>query len=144
MAFKLSFFRLLARSLWLVPLFAFLAPLITLFWPVHKVEPLSTTSVRRNFQDGIEVPSNVILLQRDTYQCSSSNPCSNGACCGASGYCGYGPTYCGSGCVSNCNATSECGQYAATPGQECPLNVCCSQYGFVCHISSLTVVGQVG
>ncbi|CAE6458092.1 unnamed protein product [Rhizoctonia solani] len=66
----------------------------------------------------------------DDYSCSKSKPCVNGACCGASGYCGYGPTYCGTGCQSNCTATAECGQYAAIPGTKCPLNVCCSQYGF--------------
>ncbi|KAL4943096.1 hypothetical protein BDV06DRAFT_211304 [Aspergillus oleicola] len=57
------------------------------------------------------------LLHRDDYACSADNPCSNGACCGGSGYCGYGPTYCGTGCVSNCDATAECGEFAETPGQ---------------------------
>ena len=75
--------------------------------------------------------SNATLLPRDTYQCSASKPCSNGACCGKSGYCGYGPTYCGSGCVSDCNAVAECGQYAKTANTQCPLNTCCSQFGFV-------------
>ncbi|KAG9076916.1 hypothetical protein FRC06_009216, partial [Ceratobasidium sp. 370] len=31
------------------------------------------------------------------------------------------PTYCGTGCQSNCTATAECGQYAAVPGTKCPL-----------------------
>lgn len=66
-----------------------------------------------------------------SYSCSKKNPCSNGACCGPSGYCGFGSEYCGIGCQSNCNATAQCGQYAATPGQTCPLNVCCSEFGFV-------------
>lgn len=65
--------------------------------------------------DSIEARSlefaNSSLIPRDTYQCGPGNPCSNGACCGGSGYCGYGPTYCGSGCVSNCDAVAECGQY---------------------------------
>lgn len=81
------------------------------------------------------------LLRRDAYACDANTPCSNGACCGAGGYCGYGPTYCGTGCVSNCDATAECGQYASTVNKTCPLNVCCSQYGFVstskiCNITS--------
>lgn len=90
------------------------------------------------------------LEPRQTYQCGPGNPCSNGACCGTGGYCGYGdfsvkiapwveldcsslsgPTYCGSGCVSNCDAVAECGQYAPENSTECPLNTCCSQYGFV-------------
>ncbi len=67
---------------------------------------------------------------QDTYTCGPGSPCSNGACCGSSGWCGYGATYCGAGCQSNCNATADCGEYAAVPGATCPLNVCCSQYGF--------------
>lgn len=35
------------------------------------------------------------------------------------------------GCLSNCDATASCGQYAEIPGQTCPLNVCCSQFGYV-------------
>ncbi|KAE8353840.1 hypothetical protein BDV28DRAFT_132353 [Aspergillus coremiiformis] len=72
---------------------------------------------------------NTSLVRRD-YMCGPRNPCSNGACCGSSGFCGYGPIYCGTGCVSNCDATAECGQYAKTPGKTCPLNTCCSQFGF--------------
>jgi hypothetical protein len=43
--------------------------------------------------------------------------------------CGYNATYCGTGCQSNCDAKAECGEYAATPGQKCPINVCCSEFG---------------
>lgn len=89
----------------------------------------------------------------DDYSCSESKPCSNGiflplklaskltslgACCSKkTGYCNYGPEACGTNgqspndvCWSNCDAHAECGQFAATPGAKCPLNVCCSQYGF--------------
>ena len=66
------------------------------------------------------------------YQSSSADkPCSNGACCGGAFtplFCGYGDTYCGSTCVSQCSAVAECGKDAKVPGTECPLNVCCSQY----------------
>ena len=77
----------------------------------------------------------------DDYSCSATKPCSNGACCAKSGYCGYGPASCGNGqspndvCWSNCDAHAECGQYAASPGKHCPLNVCCSQFGF-CGMTS--------
>jgi hypothetical protein len=38
----------------------------------------------------VEPPtSNASLFRRD-YTCGPGNPCSNGACCGASGFCGYG------------------------------------------------------
>lgn len=30
-------------------------------------------------------------IRNDDYSCSESKPCSNGACCAKSGYCGYGP-----------------------------------------------------
>ncbi|KAJ5153568.1 uncharacterized protein N7482_010046 [Penicillium canariense] len=34
------------------------------------------------------------------------------------------------GYISNCDATAECGEFAKTPGQAYPLNVCYSEYGF--------------
>ena len=82
-------------------------------------------------EDRRDAFSNATLVRRDDYSCGPKKPCSNGACCGRSGYCGYGSTYCGSGCVSNCDATAECGKDAKVPGTQCPLNTCCSQYGFV-------------
>lgn len=78
-----------------------------------------------------QIPSNESqLVKRDSYSCGKGKPCSNGACCGGSGYCGYGPKYCGADCVSNCNAVAECGKFAKPAGKKCPLNTCCSQYGF--------------
>ncbi|KAF2723824.1 glycoside hydrolase family 18 protein [Polychaeton citri CBS 116435] len=84
------------------------------------------------FSDAYDLSSNASLIPRDDgdYSCSKENPCSNGACCGKGGYCGYGPTYCGDGCQSNCDAVAECGEYAVPAGKTCPLNVCCSQFGF--------------
>jgi hypothetical protein len=49
------------------------------------------------------------------------------------GVCGAGPKFCGTGCTSQCSWKSEC-----DPGwgiqwsnaSTCPLNVCCSGYGF--------------
>ncbi|KAJ8123757.1 hypothetical protein ONZ43_g362 [Nemania bipapillata] len=50
----------------------------------------------------------------DDYSCSETKPCKNGACCPkATGFCNYGE-----------KANSD------PPGKECPLNVCCSQFGF--------------
>jgi chitinase len=66
----------------------------------------------------------------DTYTCGPGSPCTNGACCGDSGWCGYGETYCGDGCQSNCDAKAECGEFAEDPEASCPLNVCCSEFGF--------------
>lgn len=77
------------------------------------------------------------LLQNDEYVCSKKKPCKNGACCGKSGHCGFGKKYCGTtgkspndACWSNCDAHAECGKDAKKPGTKCPLNVCCSEYGF--------------
>lgn len=47
-----------------------------------------------------------------------------------SGNCGYGATYCGKGCTSNCDAVAECGKDSKDGKTTCPLNTCCSQYGF--------------
>ncbi|KAL1963091.1 hypothetical protein VTN77DRAFT_8737 [Rasamsonia byssochlamydoides] len=85
-------------------------------------------------QNASKEAHSVVKRANDTLpagQCAPGQPCTNGACCSTSGYCGYGPDYCSSSvCISNCNATAECGQYAAPSQQNCPLNVCCSQYGF--------------
>lgn len=70
------------------------------------------------------------ILRRQDYSCGPGKPCSNGACCGKDGFCGYGTVYCGPGCTSNCNAVAECGKDANPPGKTCPLNTCCSEFGF--------------
>ncbi|KAM7216064.1 hypothetical protein V8F06_008537 [Rhypophila decipiens] len=57
--------------------------------------------------------------------CGPNKPCSNGACCGPDGWCGYGPDFCGTGCISNCNAKAECGRYANPPGK--------TEHGFSCQ-----------
>jgi chitinase len=88
--------------------------------------------------EGIHIPaalapratSSASTQGQGDYTCGPGKPCSNEACCGPDGWCGYEPKYCGKGCQSNCDAKAECGQYAKKPGQACPLNVCCSQYGF--------------
>lgn len=79
----------------------------------------------------------IVADPNDPYSCSEEKPCSNGACCSKTGVCNYGPEACGTNgkspndkCWSNCDAHAECGRYAKTPGQKCPLNVCCSRYGF--------------
>ena len=80
---------------------------------------------------------NVLTDTDDTYACNKTNPCSNGACCAKAGYCGFGDKYCGTTdespndvCWSNCDAHAECGKDALPAGKGCPLNVCCSPFGF--------------
>ncbi|KAK0669896.1 bacteriodes thetaiotaomicron symbiotic chitinase [Cercophora samala] len=88
-----------------------------------------------------DVNDTSLLPKRDDYTCAPGRPCKNGACCGKDGFCGYGPTYCGSGCSSNCGATAECGRYSKIPGTTCPLNTCCSQHGFCGTTSEFCTTG---
>ncbi|KAL4734493.1 hypothetical protein BDV11DRAFT_212744 [Aspergillus similis] len=42
--------------------------------------------------------------------CNATSECVSG-CCSTSGYCGFGPSFCGDDvCVSSCDAVAECGQ----------------------------------
>ncbi|EFQ96937.1 killer toxin alpha/beta [Nannizzia gypsea CBS 118893] len=63
--------------------------------------------------------------------CAPGTPCTNGACCSKTGVCSYAPSSCApKNCISNCDAKAPCGQYAAKGEGNCPLNVCCSEFGF--------------
>lgn len=120
--------------------------------PIERVSELSTGSISQ-FDDDFSLysTSNVTLFKRDQYACKKGTPCKTYACCGSffgtdTGECGFGkfnlsmfdlvfndsigPTFCGTDCDSQCDAKSECGQYADPPGKKCPLNVCCSEFGF--------------
>lgn len=113
--------------------------LCLVFWPHILKQSGSSISRRASTVESLEFNNHVVISARDDYSCSASNPCSNGACCGASGYCGYGDTYCGKGCVSNCDAVAECGKDAQPANKTCPLNTCCSEFGFVgCYFRSQT------
>lgn len=81
-------------------------------------------------------PLRTLATSDSSYGCNETTPCENGACCGKSGYCGFGDTYCGTtgespndDCWSNCDAHAECGEHAVPAGKGCPLNVCCSEFG---------------
>ncbi|KAK8103189.1 glycoside hydrolase family 18 protein [Apiospora sp. TS-2023a] len=117
-------------------LLLFTGPLISICLAQPNGEPLGA-SVPAAPTPGWSLPRNSGLTRRQTtasskddYTCSKSHPCSNGACCGEMGVCGYGEIYCGSGCMSNCDAKAECGKDSASKTATCPLNVCCSQFGF--------------
>ncbi|KAL4746948.1 glycoside hydrolase superfamily [Aspergillus terricola var. indicus] len=80
----------------------------------------------------------VAVLPVHAQDCSALNPCATG-CCSKSGYCGVGDEYCGvdycspESCVSGCENKAYCdpggyGDYAEH--SKCPLNVCCSKYGY--------------
>jgi hypothetical protein len=131
---QVSFLR--KRHLMRVLFGIILGLLCVVFWP-HNSKYLSRSSIVGQHAatiDSLKSKAYGTLLGRDDYSCSASNPCSNGACCGASGFCGYGPTYYGTRCLSQCDATAECGKYASTVNKTCPLNTCCSEYRFVSYI----------
>lgn len=87
-----------------------------------------------------------ILGRRDatdlpTGTCAPGTPCTNGACCSNTGVCSYAPSSCSAEyCISNCDAKAPCGEYADPNNATCPLNVCCSQYGF-CKYQKYSRVG---
>lgn len=64
---------------------------------------------------------------------SATQPCKIG-CCGGNNICGLGPDYCSpQNCQNSCGAKSDCypgwgSQWSAR--ENCPLNVCCSKFGF--------------
>lgn len=63
-------------------------------------------------------------------RCGPGAPCANGACCSTSGYCAFGPEFCGADvCISNCEAKAECGQFAEDDLGKCALNACCVRAG---------------
>ncbi|KAL2859873.1 uncharacterized protein BJX67DRAFT_338240 [Aspergillus lucknowensis] len=123
------------RSLSTIP---FVASLVLLFSLLPFVTRASSPSLAaaqsaqlNEFQgSSLAMFNTPALAVDDDYTCDADRPCSNSACCGKEGQCGYGPDYCGDGCQSNCDAVAECGEFAEEEGKECPLNVCCSQYGF--------------
>lgn len=102
----------------------------------------------------IPFDQNQLPVKAGIGHCSLGNPCPDGSCCNTSGNCGYGPDNCGKGnCTSNCksisnsaepscsgklislhkatgHATAACGRDSAGGNVSCPLNVCCSYYGF--------------
>ncbi|KAI0024494.1 chitotriosidase-1 [Xylariomycetidae sp. FL0641] len=139
-------YSLIARS-WLS--FAFLATLLCFFLSptsrgrgesrlrtdqtsrAHPYDDIHTVDLSASPANGSQ------LVRRDggTYTCKKDVPCKTYACCGSflgtdTGTCGFGDTFCGDDCDSQCDAKADCGQYADPPGKTCPLNVCCSEYGF--------------
>ncbi|KAK8857289.1 glycoside hydrolase family 18 protein [Apiospora arundinis] len=85
-----------------------------------------------------EASLGIVATADPDYTCSKTKPCASG-CCGpldntGTGACGLGPKFCGKDCTSTCHEKSECdpdnwgSQYANATS--CPLNVCCSEFGF--------------
>jgi chitinase len=77
----------------------------------------------------------VSLRERDAAaQCSPTSPCADESCCNSEGKCGFTPYNCKNTatttCISNCDATAMCGVDSFHGEQKCPLNICCSYFGY--------------
>lgn len=58
--------------------------------------------------------ANSAVLAATSGTCSETQRCVSG-CCSTSGYCGFGPDFCGDDvCVSDCDAQAECGRESGT------------------------------
>ncbi|KAI8932594.1 hypothetical protein NX059_010098 [Plenodomus lindquistii] len=102
----------------------------------------------------LEITEGYILAQTrspisklsDQARCSAASPCVDGSCCNSDGLCGYRPEHCRPDspafCVSNCDATAPCGEFSADGTTSCPLNLCCSHFGF-CGASEAFCQAQV-
>ncbi|KAM7188895.1 hypothetical protein V8F33_010342, partial [Rhypophila sp. PSN 637] len=82
-------------------------------------------------------PSSLLLLygcdNTGALLCGPNLPCADGSCCGkASGICGYGAEFCGTGnCTSNCDAKAMCGRDSDLGGTiKCGMNLCCAYSGW--------------
>ncbi|CAJ2504362.1 Uu.00g117560.m01.CDS01 [Anthostomella pinea] len=104
--------------------------------PSTTANPGSATASNGNASlstpDASKTPRhNIFRRQEDVGECGPSSPCSDGSCCNTEGHCGYRAENCGKGnCTSNCDATAACGRDSLDGKVSCPLNVCCSYYGF--------------
>jgi len=97
---------------------------------IGGISPKNLGSVESSIATSNWAEAGILEPRLATGACDDSTPCVNGACCSVSGFCGYSPAFCGAGnCTSNCNAKAQCGPYAVEGEQNCPLNVCCSQFG---------------
>ena len=99
---------------------------------VHKDGPFNLSSNTEDLTGWYLNDGGLLPRQDQGRTCTASQPCAGGECCsGVTFFCGIDEEHCATGtCISNCDATAECGQYADPPGKPCPLNVCCGQWGF--------------
>ncbi|KAK3290201.1 glycoside hydrolase superfamily [Chaetomium fimeti] len=72
--------------------------------------------------------------------CGTNEVCLDGSCCGPLGICGYGPDFCGAGCLNNCDAKAMCGIYSEGGTEKCGMNLCCGAAGW-CGTSETHCIG---
>lgn len=117
----------------------------------------SNASLPKSLREQFTASRLSALLQRDaSAQCGPGQPCADNSCCNSvssewkqvwhiidryqEGKCGYTLYNCGSSsavqCISNCDAKAMCGVNSLNSAQHCPLQICCSAFGF-CGVSQL-------
>ncbi|GAB1318067.1 hypothetical protein MFIFM68171_08277 [Madurella fahalii] len=112
------------------PATAFTAAMLLL--PHAFIRPVIAAASAAQFRSQAEEAGVVAGAEEPDYTCSRTKPCALGDDTGV-GACGAGPDFCGEKCTSQCGWKSEC-----DPGwglqwsnaSTCPLNVCCSNFGF--------------
>jgi chitinase len=92
--------------------------------------PTSPDTGNATFHVFVVAPTN----SNGALTCSTGSPCIDGSCCGPQNICGFGSSYCGKGCQSQCNATAPCGRDSTGGDVSCGMNLCCSHYGW-CGVS---------
>ena len=105
-------------------------PLLTQALASNRSAELSS---RDSFLAARRVHREFSLGKRDALRCDDG-PCIDGSCCGKDHVCGYGPDFCGTGCLSQCDATAMCGQYSENGDMPCGMKLCCSASGW-CGVS---------
>ncbi|EPE30127.1 (Trans)glycosidase [Glarea lozoyensis ATCC 20868] len=77
-------------------------------------------------------------------ECGPQKACVDGSCCNSEGKCGFTPYNCNNTasttCISNCDAHAQCGVDSLDGAQKCPLNICCSYFGY-CGTTDLFCTG---
>lgn len=104
--------------------------ILTLLLPTIQAA-LQATDISNVTGNGISL-NNLFGRQLPDGQCDKDTPCADESCCnGDTGFCGRDEDHCKANvCISHCDAKADCGQGAAVPGTECPLNVCCGKWGY--------------
>ncbi|KAK4120516.1 hypothetical protein N657DRAFT_625063 [Parathielavia appendiculata] len=102
--------------------------------PSSPVE-LSDLSSRSSFLAARHAHHNISLAKRDGPLRCNDGPCIDGSCCSKDHICGFGPDFCGAGCLSQCNAKAMCGEHSENGEIPCGLKLCCSAMGW-CGITT--------
>jgi chitinase len=110
-------------------------PLLSPAFAPSSPAELSDLSGRSSFLAVRSAHHNVSLAKRDGPLRCDDGPCIDGSCCGKDHICGFGPDFCGDGCLSQCNAKAMCGEYSENGEMPCGLKLCCSAMGW-CGVSN--------